>query len=61
MADRPIRYRMHSINVVLSEEEYRDLRQVSIDLAVPFRTILMVGVRRARSVLRAERQHQPRD
>jgi hypothetical protein len=60
MAERPIRYRMHNVAAVLSEEEYRDLRQVCIDLAVPVRVILMIGVRRARSVLRVERQHQPR-
>lgn len=61
MAERSIRYRQHTITVVLSEEEYRDLIQVCEDLGVPFRVIMMVGVRRARSVLRAQRQHQPPD
>jgi hypothetical protein len=60
MADRPIRYRMNRVFVNLSDEELRDLRQVCEDLDVPILLVLMVGVRRARSVLNAERaKHQP--
>ena len=58
MAEHPIRYRMHRVFVTLSDEEYRDLRQVCAELSVPIRIVLMVGVRRARSVLNAERQKQ---
>jgi hypothetical protein len=58
MAERSIRYRMRRVTVTLSDEELRDLRQVCVDLDVPMRVVLMVGVRRARSVLNAERQKQ---
>jgi hypothetical protein len=58
MANRPIRYRMNRVCITLSDEELRDLRQVCSDLNVPIRVVLMVGVRRAKSVLYAERQKQ---
>jgi hypothetical protein len=60
MANRPIRYRMNRVFITLSDEELRDLRQVCTDLSVPIRVIVMIGVRRARSVLAAEvKKQQP--
>jgi hypothetical protein len=58
MPERPLRYRMNRVFITLSDEELRDLRQVCADLDVPMRVVLMVGVRRARSVLTAEREKQ---
>jgi hypothetical protein len=50
------RYRHRHINVALDDEEYRALRRICDALKVPVRTILMIGVRRARANLAEEQR-----
>ncbi len=55
-----IRYRHKTVSLLLSDEEYLELRRLCVELQLPVRQILLFGMRRARRILQEERRRQPR-
>jgi hypothetical protein len=50
------RYRNHTISMLLSDEEYAELRRLCAALRLPAREILVIGMRRAARILAHERR-----
>jgi hypothetical protein len=55
------RYRHKTVSLLLSPEEYLELRRLCEALQLPVREILKIGMRRAARILREEQRRQHRN
>jgi hypothetical protein len=58
MADPSRHYRTRAVGCMLSDEEYRQLRDICAALRLTMRDIVLIGMRRARRILAEERRRQ---
>jgi hypothetical protein len=56
--EKELRYRHKTVSLLLSDEEYLELRSLCRDLNVPMRQIVLFGMRRARTILARARRKQ---